>query len=79
MNMIIIEPECKLYDREETRADGTYVVYADESGIDVFAYNRDVLNTFSMTADEMNHGIKLCIMARMGGHWKGDILNPEPY
>ncbi len=76
---MILETFENLTAREEIRPDGKYVVYSDKTGIDVFTYNDDLVSSFQQTDEERKLGISLCLKARLDGHWKGDILHPEPY
>ena len=76
---MILETFENLTARDELRPDGKYTVYSDESGVDVFAYNSDLVGSFQQTDDERKLGISLCLKARLEGHWKGDILHPEQY
>lgn len=57
----------------EKKIDGDFTVFYYE-GEELFRYSHVIAAGFKQTPEEFEHGIELCLKARIEGGWKGDIL-----
>lgn len=59
--------------------DGDIVQYCGDDGKLIFSISKTSLDKFGQEFKRDSDGIRLCIEARMTGHWRGDILRPDSW